>query len=168
MPDLPFCPNCGHNLQPDTPVEIGPWQLWPTRARLNGQTVDLTRAECGVLHSLATARDRTLSSVVIGQRISYAENVENLVAVLISRIRNKLGNACPIETVRGFGYRWASGSVRLPHGRLDLRLSRNSKLAERWRLAAIALARGVADDDVQAIFELTDADFELLNEQVAA
>lgn len=104
----PYCPSCGFNFERDKPVTLGRWTLEPSHATYDGKPVDLTAMESQILHTIATAKGRPIHSEVIGSRVSYAADPRNLVAVSVLKMRRKLGNICPIVTVRGAGYRWGA------------------------------------------------------------
>lgn len=102
----PFCPNCGHNLRADATVERGPWAISPDDVRFHGVRTALVGAETIILHTLASAYPRAVNIEVLANRSSGSGSVAST-KVRIVRIREKLGNLCPIETVFGLGYRWS-------------------------------------------------------------
>lgn len=162
---MPFCPSCGHNFANDVPIEIGRWRLFVDKAELDDVRLPLTRAESGIVHTLAKARGRTISSATIADRISTNAN-SNVVSVLVHRIRAQLGEDAPIETVRGNGYRWREEWAALPPGRVDLRLARDAKAIERFRLATLAIGRNIAEADICSIFEISVSDYARLAQRV--
>jgi two-component system, OmpR family, copper resistance phosphate regulon response regulator CusR len=90
------------------PVEL---DLARRRARVADRTADLSDREFRLLYHLVShpgeivSRERLLSEVW-----GYSfDPGSNLVDVCIRRLRNKLGPASPIETVRHAGYRFAVG-----------------------------------------------------------
>jgi two-component system, OmpR family, response regulator len=77
-------------------------------ARVNGQNVELTAREFGLLELLMRNANTVLTRDAIEERVWGAqfESSSNVVDVFIRRLRRKLGQAgSAIETVRGRGYR---------------------------------------------------------------
>ena len=80
------------------------------KVTLDGTPVKLTSHEFRVLSYLMHHRDRVVSQAELTEHI-YAQDFDrdsNTVEVFIARLRRKLGAAL-IETVRGIGYRMATG-----------------------------------------------------------
>lgn len=102
----PFCPSCGFNFRADRPVEKGRWRLTPSAAELDGREISVTRSQAGILHALALSAPRPIPAVALGNRVGDAQDPANLVAAQISKMRRVLGGLCPVESVRGRGYRW--------------------------------------------------------------
>jgi DNA-binding response OmpR family regulator len=77
------------------------------RVSRGGRPVILTRKEFGVLEALAAADGGVVSAEDLLERVwdEYADPFSNTVSVTLSRLRRKLGNPSPIETVIGSGYR---------------------------------------------------------------
>jgi DNA-binding response OmpR family regulator len=78
------------------------------RATINGQALELTALEYRLLLTFASHRGQILSRSQILDHIwdSAGNFVEdNTLTVYIKRLREKLGDAATIETVRGLGYR---------------------------------------------------------------
>lgn len=100
-----FCPHCGFNLKTDLTVKIGNWSLSADCVTYNGQTVKMTTAQNLILHAIALSYPRVASKQAILGRSSYSDN-PNILSVQICRLRKQLGPICPIETVRGRGFRW--------------------------------------------------------------
>lgn len=78
------------------------------KAYLNDTLIDLTALEYRLLLTFASNRGRILSRAQILENIwdsagNFVEN--NTLTVYIKRLREKLGDAANIETVRGLGYR---------------------------------------------------------------
>jgi two-component system OmpR family response regulator len=76
---------------------------------LDSELLDLTLAEYTVLKLLITHRGSTVSK----EQILYDSEVfqfgsDGSLAVILNRLRNKLGDAAEIKTVRGVGYRLVS------------------------------------------------------------
>jgi DNA-binding response OmpR family regulator len=77
------------------------------RVSRGGRPVILTRKEFGVLEELAAADGGVVSAEDLLERVwdEYADPFSNTISVTLSRLRRKLGNPSPIETVIGSGYR---------------------------------------------------------------
>lgn len=77
----------------------------------SGEIIDLTAMEFRVLSSLARAKNRILSRAQLLDAISDGTDppTERTVDAFVSRIRRKLGEKCPIVTVKGLGYRFDAG-----------------------------------------------------------
>jgi two-component system OmpR family response regulator len=93
-------------------LRCGAVSLDPRLAKvtLDGIAVKLTSHEFRVLSYLMHHRDRVVSQAELTEHI-YAQDFDrdsNTVEVFIARLRRKLG-AAAIETVRGLGYRMATG-----------------------------------------------------------
>lgn len=88
-------------------LRAGPLEIDPaTRAvRLDGQTVDLSAREFGVLLSLMEVRPRVLSRAQIEARLySWDDALDsNAVEVHVHHLRKKLGEGV-VRTLRGVGY----------------------------------------------------------------
>lgn len=106
-----MCPHCGYNFTPDVELQIGPWSLSPNRCVFDGVEMGLTPGEAGVLFAIARGKGSWITSDAILNRISDSDNT-NVVAVLVSRMRKKLGQHLPFESAKGRsgdgqgGYRW--------------------------------------------------------------
>lgn len=77
------------------------------KAQVNGEDLDLTPREWGVLEYLLTRTGQVISKEQMLQALcSWDDSLtHNAIEVYISRLRNKLQNAgIGIRTVRGFGY----------------------------------------------------------------
>jgi DNA-binding response OmpR family regulator len=96
-------------------VVIGPLtaDLTARRVEVSGVAVNLTRREWAVLECLALNAGRVVGKDKLLQAIaSWDEDIgANAIEVYVSRLRNKLGPAAPIRTVRGLGYRLDDGPV---------------------------------------------------------
>jgi DNA-binding response OmpR family regulator len=79
------------------------------RALINGDTISLTAAEWRILHFLADNAGMVLSrDRILGGSLDYiAEGSERTIDTHVKNLRLKLGRSGWIETVRGFGYRFA-------------------------------------------------------------
>jgi DNA-binding response OmpR family regulator len=77
------------------------------RVSRSGQPLSLTRKEMGVLEELLAADGRVVSTEELLERV-WDENADpftRTVTVTIGRLRRKLGEPDPIDTVTGSGYR---------------------------------------------------------------
>jgi DNA-binding response OmpR family regulator len=94
-----------------TPPVLRRGELTLDRARRqatrNGQPVPLTRKELGVLEVLMSADGAVISAEHLLEKVwdEFADPFTNAVAVTVMRLRRKLGDPPPIETVIGGGYR---------------------------------------------------------------
>ena len=72
-----------------------------------GGIIDLTPMEFKVLANLIRARNRIVSRGQLLDSITQGNDPpsERTVDAFVSRIRRKLGDSCPIATVKGIGYR---------------------------------------------------------------
>lgn len=78
------------------------------RVFAGGSQVELTALEYRLLMIFASNKDRVLTRNQILENIwDYGENFveDNTLTVYVKRLREKLGDAIDIETVRGVGYR---------------------------------------------------------------
>jgi DNA-binding response OmpR family regulator len=97
--------------QPALPpvLEAGDLQLDSARrlARRGGARLDLSAKEFAVLELLMGAHGAVISSEELLARAwdEAADPFSNVVKVTVSRLRRKLGEPDPIETVQGGGYR---------------------------------------------------------------
>jgi DNA-binding response OmpR family regulator len=91
-------------------LRVGAFVVDAARRRIlvNGAAVPLTLSEYDVLAALVAGGGGVVTRPKLASCIgSTATSESNIVDVLISRIREKLGaNASAIETVRGLGYRF--------------------------------------------------------------
>jgi DNA-binding response OmpR family regulator len=72
-----------------------------------GRPISLTRKELGILEALLTADGAVVSAEELLERV-WDENADpftRTVTVTLGRLRRKLGDPDPIETVIGSGYR---------------------------------------------------------------
>jgi DNA-binding response OmpR family regulator len=72
-----------------------------------GRPVSLTRKEMGILEVLITADGAVVSAEELIERVwdEHADPFSHTVTVTIARLRGKLGDPDPIQTVVGSGYR---------------------------------------------------------------
>jgi DNA-binding response OmpR family regulator len=72
-----------------------------------GRAISLTRKELGLLEELLTADGAVVSAEELLERVwdEHADPFSRTVTVTIGRLRAKLGEPDPIETVVGSGYR---------------------------------------------------------------
>jgi two-component system, OmpR family, response regulator len=101
----------GHS-QPE--LTCGPVRLDTNSARVavNGIPVQLTAQEFRILSYLMHHQDKVVSRTELSEHVydRHFDRDSNVLDVLIGRIRKKLG-ADVIETIRGQGYRLASGDT---------------------------------------------------------
>lgn len=109
-----FCPNCGHNLEADVPLELGPWTLEVGRTLFRGERMPISPQEANVLHTLAKARGRTVSAETIFARVSNGYCGPNLVSVVVCSLRKKLPEV-PFRNERGLGYTWTASHSLSPN-----------------------------------------------------
>ena len=78
------------------------------RVSRSGRPVSLTRKEMGVLEVLVVADGAVVSPEELFERVwdERADPFSRTVTVTMARLRGKLGEPDPIETVVGSGYRW--------------------------------------------------------------
>jgi len=93
-----------------TALKLGSAEIDTTAGKvyINNQTVDLTALEYRLLLTFASNKGRILSRSQILESIWDAAGnfvEDNTLTVYIKRLREKLGDAVKIETVRGLGYR---------------------------------------------------------------
>lgn len=100
------CPHCGASSGFNAVVELAEWRLMPAFATFGGASLPLTGAEALLLYTLGKAAGDVVDTITLGQQFSVSPDCSNSVRVLISRLRKKLGANCPIQTIRGIGYRW--------------------------------------------------------------
>jgi DNA-binding response OmpR family regulator len=94
-------------------IELDPAKRTVTR---NGELVELTRKEFGVLETLLTAQGAVVSSEELLDRV-WDENADpftTTVRVTMMTLRRKLGEPAIIDTVVGSGYRIDPGLVAAP------------------------------------------------------
>ena len=90
-------------------LTCGPLRLDPARraVTVGGEAVELTTTEFNLLEALLRAPGHVLSrSELLSRAWGQADYAgSRTVDVHVAQLRGKLGGACPIETVRGVGYR---------------------------------------------------------------
>ncbi len=90
-------------------LSSGSLRLDPARrtVTVDEQPVDLTTTEFNLLEALLLAPGHVLSrSELLSRAWGHADYAgSRTVDVHVAQLRGKLGRACPIETVRGIGYR---------------------------------------------------------------
>ncbi|WP_292633430.1 winged helix-turn-helix domain-containing protein [Novosphingobium sp. 28-62-57] len=79
--------------------------------RLGDDRLQLTPCEMRLLHSVAAMAPAPVRRSAVRERLSDAETSDNIVSVMICRLRRKLGADMPIETVRGVGLRWIDSAI---------------------------------------------------------
>jgi DNA-binding response OmpR family regulator len=95
---------------PSTPVIVHGGLAFDTarrRASRDGRPLSLTRKEMGILEVLLRAEGAIVSTEEILERVwdEHVDPLTNTVTVTLGRLRRKLGDPDPIETVVGVGYR---------------------------------------------------------------
>lgn len=109
-----FCPHCGYDLRPDTPVFINGFTMFGAASQLMymDKTIKLTESERFICWSLLKAYPEAVSHEVMLDRMG-SEATSNVLNVYVCRIRSKLrkvGVPDPIESThsrRGTrAYRW--------------------------------------------------------------
>ncbi len=90
------------------------FELATGRVSVRGRPVSLTRRELQVLALLMAANGRTMSAGAIQLRVWADANSgsPSQVAMIVARLRRRLGNTRLIETIGGEGYRIASNEER--------------------------------------------------------
>lgn len=113
----------GRDLAPDSSAKATSWTLagqtlgiYPAEKRvlLQGVAVVLTAAEWSILEYLAGKAPQVLSRLQILEHClhSMAEGSERTIDTHVKNIRHKVGDQDWIETVRGFGYRFAGRKIK--------------------------------------------------------
>jgi DNA-binding response OmpR family regulator len=76
-------------------------------ASRDGRLLELARKELGVLEMLVEAGDRVVSAEELLEHVwdEHADPFTTTVRTTVARLRRKLGEPDPIETVTGIGYR---------------------------------------------------------------
>ena len=101
-------PTVGHSYLQKL-LRTGQVRLDPSRRTVHvaGDPVDLTATEFNLLEALMSAGGRVVGrSELLAQAWGQADYTgSRTVDVHVAQLRGKLGPACPIETVRGVGYR---------------------------------------------------------------
>ena len=93
----------------EAPVEIGRVRVDPVsrEVSLDGEAVDVTRKEFDLLAYLLAHTGRVFNRTQLLEAVwGYPDDVDSrTVDVLVAQLRRKLGDACPVQTVRGVGYK---------------------------------------------------------------
>ena len=94
------------------PIASGELRLDPVsrEVTLAGETVDLTRKEFDLLAYLIGRPGRVLTRAQLLEAVwGYPGDVDSrTVDVHVAQLRRKLGESCPVQTVRGVGYKTGS------------------------------------------------------------
>ena len=97
----------------EAPVVAGSVRLDPTsrEVQVDGRGVDLTRKEFDLLAYLVARPGRVLNRTQLLEAVwGYPDDVDSrTVDVHVAQLRRKLGDACPVKTVRGVGYKADGG-----------------------------------------------------------
>ena len=93
-------------------IEIGDIRIDRARKTVtrDGEPLELTAAEYGLLELLVSQRDRVLSrdDIMLALRGVDADIYSRAIDVLVSRLRQKLDRPGMIRTVRGQGYQFVN------------------------------------------------------------
>lgn len=102
-----ICPHCGYDLSPDEPINMGGMRFDPRGDVVwNGEHIHLQPAQRILVYSLLKERGRVLRRVVLAERMGYeGDDPGSLTETQICKLKRKYD--FPIETVHGFGVRWA-------------------------------------------------------------
>ncbi len=101
----------GESSEPatETPVASGDLRLDPRSREVtaSGHDVDLTRMEFDLLAFLLARPDRVFSRTHLLEAVwGYPDGIDSrTVDVHVAQLRRKLGELCPVRTVRGVGYK---------------------------------------------------------------
>lgn len=90
------CPHCGYDLIVDMPIVVNDFAMNGAGHSLlyKGERLPLTHKEALICWALLKAYPEYVSTIVLGERIgSDADDVDNSIKVLISRIRSKFRDA---------------------------------------------------------------------------
>jgi DNA-binding response OmpR family regulator len=108
-----ICTSCGFNLERERPVTDGPYSYDPIGTTFS---VDGVRLQCRsqvseMIGSMMQAGGRPLAYGVLAERLGYEGDAPvKLIYVLACEARRLIterGHKNPVETVRGYGLRWA-------------------------------------------------------------
>lgn len=104
-----FCPSCGLDLRRDELIERDGFTFDPRGAAFfGGKALRLTRAEIGILQTLAKAEGRPVVAGAISGRVGNGGGGDSI-RTIICKLRHRLADLAipdPIESVWGRGYRW--------------------------------------------------------------
>jgi DNA-binding response OmpR family regulator len=97
----------------ETPMTVGDVRIDPLSREVTagGMSVDLTRMEFDLLSYLLARPDRVCSRTQLLEAVwGYPDTVDSrTVDVHVAQLRRKLGDRCPVKTVRGVGYKAETG-----------------------------------------------------------
>jgi|HubBroStandDraft_1064217.scaffolds.fasta_scaffold55041_5 DNA-binding response OmpR family regulator len=108
-----ICPLCGYDTQVETGIASGRVEYDPLLGvTIDGKRLKVRRRCHEIIGALMRAGGRPLSALVLAERMGIAEERtwENNISVLMTMTRRALEQediAGAIETIRGYGYRWA-------------------------------------------------------------
>lgn len=108
------CPQCGYDLTLNAPVLIDRWSMIGPGYPLcyDNKPIALTKFESELCYALMKAYPRYVERWALLDRLgSEAETGHNMLSVYKTRIHSRLadlGLPLPIETVRGYGFRWTA------------------------------------------------------------
>src|SRR5262249_39907108 len=90
-------------------VETGSFALDPSsrEVSMNGASIDLARKEFDLLAYLVATPGRVFTRAQLLEAVwGYPDGIDTrTVDVHVAQIRRKLGEECPVKTVRGVGYK---------------------------------------------------------------
>jgi DNA-binding response OmpR family regulator len=96
-----------------SPVIAGSVRLDPAsrEVQVGGRDVELTRKEFDLLSYLVARPGRVVTRTQLLEAVwGYPDDVDSrTVDVHIAQLRRKLGDSCPVKTVRGVGYKADGG-----------------------------------------------------------
>ena len=98
-------------MSADVDVERDGWRLSPGMVWRGVVPVKVTGAMADILYTLAVAAPEPVRHEALANRASRGRYSTASLKVTICKLRQILGALSPIETVVGFGYRWASPSA---------------------------------------------------------
>jgi DNA-binding response OmpR family regulator len=97
----------------DSPVTVGDLRVDPATREVTagGERIELTRMEFDLLAHLLARPGRVFSRTQLLEAVwGYPDDVDSrTVDVHVAQLRRKLGERCPVRTVRGVGYKAETG-----------------------------------------------------------
>jgi DNA-binding response OmpR family regulator len=97
----------------ETPMSVGELRIDPLSREVTagGESVDLTRMEFELLSYLLARPGRVCTRTQLLEAVwGYPDTVDSrTVDVHVAQLRRKLGETCPVKTVRGVGYKAETG-----------------------------------------------------------
>lgn len=114
-----ICPNCGCNLAPLKPVELGNIAITDREEVVyEGQVIQLTKSQHQIVDALVRARGRGLTCGTLAARLGNDVN-DSTIVKYVERVRQSFRAIDPafdqVEALHGFGaYRWSARARILP------------------------------------------------------